>query len=305
MTEINLGGWRKDPHISNETYHVRKVVKLPPSANNSDLLPRVGNQNGIGACVGFGGSELCHTEGVKDGMIAKKAPLAFSPWWLYNGARYYEGKLNIDWGCYPNDAFRWLEEHGFLDWGLWPFKLDAYGNCKLDITDPNLKDDLAVHYPQFKKMRIEDGNTGIMDALASRYCVAIGTPWPSAWGNGTSEVQPAVNKDTKMGGGHEYLIYAYTDDGLYEVLNSWSENWGQPIPFLGTKGGFKFRMEDIDHFKEYFGGYDAHRIDVDMSIPVPPEPPAPPVPKPLCCKKMSEVIAAWRENFFYAGGKDD
>jgi hypothetical protein len=294
MTEINLGGWRKDPHVSNETYHVRKVMKLPPSANNSDLLPRVANQNGIGACVGFGGSELCHTEGVKDGLLAKKSSLAFSPWWLYNGARYYEGKLQEDWGCYPNDAFRWLEEHGFLDWGLWPFNLPT----TLDKTDPNTKDSLAIHYPKFKKMRIEDGNDGIMDALASRYCVAIGIPWPKAWSAGTTEVQHKVTKSTVMGGGHEILIYTYTDTGLYECLNSWGNDWGQPIEFLGTRGGFKFLMEDIDAFKLYFDGYDAHRIDVDMTPILPPEPPGPippTPPKPLCpCNKMSEVLKVWR-----------
>jgi hypothetical protein len=298
MTEI-IGGWRKDPRIHNETYHVRKLVRLPSSANNSDLLPLPTDQDGIGMCVGCAGSELCHTEGVKDGMIAKKAPLAFSPWWMYNGARYYEGKLNIDWGCFPNDAFRWLEEHGFLDWALWPVKFEPMSNIvKFDTTDPNTKDDLAIHYPKFKKMRIEDGNKGIMDALSSRYCVAIGMPWPSNWFSGSSLVQPAINKDTKMSGGHEVLIYAYTDDGYYEAMNSWGKNWGQLIPFLGTKGGFKFRMEDIDVLKEYFGGYDAHRIDVDMTPYLPPEPPVPPdppKPKPLCpCNKMSDVLKVWR-----------
>lgn len=300
MSQMNPSGWRKDPHISNETYHLMRAMKLPPSANNGDLLPLVGNQDGIGACVGFGISELCHTEGVKDGVIGKKSALAFSPWWIYNGARFYEGKLNLDWGCYPSDGFRWLEEHGFLDWALWPFTLKS-GRCELDTSDPNAKDSLAVHYPKFKKMRIDNGNQGIMDALSQRYCVAIGTPWPQSWSAGDLAVQPKVAASSKMGGGHEYLLYAYTDDGLYEAQNSWDDRWGQYIPFLNTHGGFKFRAEDLDMFRENLGGYDAFRIDVDMSPVIPPEPvdpvdpidpPVPPKPK-TCCQVMSEVIKIW------------
>ena len=300
MAEINLAGWRKDPHISNETYFPRRAVAQPPSANNSDLLPQIGDQDGIGMCVGYTGAELCHTEGVKDGMIGKKTLLAFSPWWMYNGARFYEGKLNIDWGCYPNDAFRWLEEHGFLDWTFWPVKPQPNSNIVMfDNTDPNTKDDLAIHYPQFKKLRIENGNDGIRDALAARKCVAIGIPWPSTWFDGVLEVQPKMAKTTKMSGGHEFLIHTYTDDGLYEAINTWGKNWGHTIPFLGTKGGFKFRMEDIETLKESFGGYDAHCIDVDMSPYIPPVPPVPPVPPTphvkTCCEKMSEVMKVWKD----------
>ncbi len=300
-------GWVKDPHISDEAYHVAQLMKLPPSANNSRLLPLTGNQNGMNGCVGWGIGELCHTEGVKDGLILPKSPLAFSPWWLWNGARFIEGTLANNNGCCPSNAFRWLEEQGFLAWDIWPFLYNKFGEVTLDVTDPNSKASQAVFYPKFKKFRIDNGNTGIMDALASGFCVAIGAPWPSDWSAGDKAVQPKVTASSKVDSGHEYLIHSYTDNSLYNAMNSWG-NWGQIVPFLETRGGFSFQMEDIDAFKQYFYGYDAYRIDVEMTPlvpPIPPVPPEPPSPKHCSCSQiLTDILNAkafneWRHGKFY------
>lgn len=271
MVKPNLSGWRKDPFIENERYHVARLAKLPISANNSDLLPLVGNQDNIGACVGFTVAELCHSEAVKDGIAAKKSKISFSPWWFYNGARYYIGRLNEDFGCYPKDAFRWMEEYGFMFWDQWPFTL-IDGWAPLDKTDPTTRAADAVTYAKLSKLRIDNGVDGILDALASRYCVAIGAPWPKNWSSGQEDVQPRITDSTEFGGGHGYLLHSYNSNGLIEAMNHWTDQWGQIIPFLGTRGGFKFHMEDIEAFKKYSYGYDAYRIDVEMQDGPRPKP---------------------------------
>ena len=256
-----LFGWRKDKYDYRDYLHKPKLVKIPLSADLSHLLPDVRNQGQVQSCVGFGiGANLC--------SIAKNLNIFtewYSPTWIYNGARFIEGTLTQDVGCWPRDALDWLLKSGCLLEHFWP-----YDSNKLDFSAPSSeKQKQATKYPNFAYYRIGDGVNGICSAIAEGHLVSIGTPWFNKWyyQNPIEGILPEVTENDVFIGGHETCIYAYNlDTGYVYGINSWGVEWGK-------NGLFAMPMSAFEVFKQ-LGGYDAHYITFEASI-TPPEPPSP------------------------------
>lgn len=238
-------GWKKDKFDRRDYLH-RPKLKVPPSwVDLGNLLPEVRNQGSVGSCVGFG-------IGANVGSVAKALSIFtewYSPTWIYNGARFMEGTLPFDIGCYPKDALDWLVKMGCLLEHFWP-----YNPNKLDMAPPSTtRIKQAIKYGNFQYFRIDNGVDGIMSALADGHLVSIGTPWFDTWMNPTGGVLDNVSEDDPVAGGHETILYGYDSTiKLFMGQNSWGKSWA-------AEGKFSMPYQAFDVFKQ-LGGYDAHYV---------------------------------------------
>jgi hypothetical protein len=263
MSQIsNKFSWKKDKFDKRDYLHKTKQLKIPKKLILANI-PDVRDQGNVGSCVGFGvGANLTGTA-MKLGVYSEW----FSPNWIYNGARFIEGTLSQDAGAYPRDALQWLRTKGCLLDHFWP-----YNPARLDTSSPPSKyDEDAGKFPLITYYRITGGVSAICDAISNGSYISIGTPWYNKWMSvPTSGLLPKVKKTDSIAGGHETCLYGYdTAKSVFYGINSWGTGWG-------NKGLYRMPFQAFDMFG-YYGGYDAHYIDVNW-IPA-PEPQ--PVPEPV------------------------
>lgn len=243
-----LTGWHKDPYDKRDLIR-RPRMGLPPEVDLSSILDQAYDQGRVGSCVGNAIALLL--SGLAKALKVFQGP--FSRTWIYNGARYLEGELPYDLGCYPRSALQWLVQKGALLEALWP-----YDPARLDKkSPPSHLEPEAAKWPVFSYQRITGGAVGIASALADGDLVALGCPWPDNWmttdTNGNLVNVPA---STHAAGGHEVLIYGYDSiDQVFLFQNSWGPEWGKA-------GRGRMPMAAIAFFNAQ-GGYDAHTVQVE------------------------------------------
>lgn len=246
-----LTGWKKDKYDRRDFLYRPRAVAIPDKMSLLPVMPAVRDQGQVGACVGFGiGANLTALA-----AIAGVDTEWFSPTWIYNGARFIEGSLPYDVGCYPRNALKWLADKGCLREHLWPFNPN-----RLDKTSPpSTLEPFADDWPILTYTRITGGADGIIAAIADGHPVSIGNPWYDDWmfTNAAGALSP-VTQHSLPAGGHETIIYGYDKPaGYFLCQNSWGVNWG-------NRGRFLMPMSSIAVF-QYHGGYDAHTIDVEWN----------------------------------------
>lgn len=256
-------GWNKDKFDRRDYLHKPRLViaEIPDQVDLKEYLPGVRQQGNVGSCVGFGIGANLVAHAKKLGVYTEW----FSPTWIYNGARFLEGTLPYDDGCWPRDALEWLRSKGCLLEQFWP-----YNSLWLDKTSPPSRlEPEAAKYPLFEYYRVTGGVDGICSALADGSCVSIGTPWFEKWMNPplSGKLADVTLKDS-IAGGHETCLYGYDKaKGIFLGINSWGENWG-------NLGLFTIPFQAFPVFNQV-GGYDAHYVKVKWGDVLEPEPPKP------------------------------
>lgn len=242
-------GWKKDPYDDRDKPYKRKLIRLPQSYQ-IPVIPPILDQGNWGACVGFTFSSILAGEAKIDGRDA-----AFSQWWIYNGARFIEGSLLEDSGCYPRDALAWIKKQGCLLHSYWP-----YTPFKFDTTAPPSEFmDEADDWPVRETYRIQGGIESICDVIASKHYASIGGPWFSKWNEtGPDGRLPDLTGNERMSGGHEYFLHGF--DFNKEAFHS-NNSWGHGF---GVQGRMWVPFQAVEKFR-YWGGYDAHYLDVDWT----------------------------------------
>ena len=249
-------GWKKDKFNEYAWIHEVGRVSVPNVKILDSLLPTVRDQGNAGSCVGFGiGANLV--------SCAKKLYVYtewFSPTWIYNGARYLDGSLAYDGGCYPEDALDWLKQKGCLLEHFWPY------NGFEKTSPPSSLNVEAAKYPLLSYYRVTNDIDGICDAIAKDNYVSIGTPWFDTWLDiGSTGKLPEVTVSTNVVGGHETCLYGYDrTTQLFYGINSWGKAWG-------ADGLYRMPFSAIPIFKK-MGGYDAHYVKVTWAEQPVPEP---------------------------------
>lgn len=274
-------GWKKDPYDKRDRIRPVKLYGLPDHVDLEALLPEVRDQGDVGACVGFGiGANLTamgNGRGCATGW--------FSPTWIYNGARFLEGTLSMDVGCYPRSALEWLTTKGSLLEEFWP-----YNPKVVDKRTPASElEPYAAQYPVLSYTRIIGGAAGIASALAEGHLVSIGTPWYDEWMATDAQGRLRdITPSTHPAGGHETVLYGY--DAVAQVFygqNSWGLTWGKA-------GRFIMPMSAFSVFTQH-GGYDAHLLEVEWKPGPGPDPdpqPDPPAPKHIPTWLIVLLLAA-------------
>jgi C1A family cysteine protease len=258
-------GWKKDKYDKRD-YMLKAVGAVPDVVILNEFLPDVRDQGNVGSCVGFGVGANLVGAAKRTGTYTEW----FSPTWIYNGARFIDGSLPYDDGCYPRDAMDWIRDNGCLLEHFWP-----YNPYALDKTSPSssLKAE-AQKFPIISYYRAA-GVENICAAIAAGHFVSIGTPWFNKWmtTNAAGELASLTQFDS-VAGGHETCLYGY--DKVKQVfygVNSWGTDWG-------NKGHYVMPFSSFDIFN-LNGGYDAHYIQVNWAPVVPGPVPPTPVPDPV------------------------
>lgn len=239
-------GWQKDRFSAKDYLHARKFVKLPDIVKHTGWLTPIRNQGSVGSCVGHGIGMNLNSVKVQLGIFEEWC----SPTYIYNGARYIEGTLPFDLGCYARDALDWTLDYGILLEHYWPY--DPTGVDRHAPSSERIKQ--ADRYIGFQYWRCVDGIEGICDALASGNLVSIGSPWFQEWRETDPCGRLAVpTASSTVIGGHETCLYGYDlTEGVFYGVNSWGTNWG-------SVGHYIMPFESMDIFKSR-GGYDAHYL---------------------------------------------
>lgn len=273
-----LTGWHKDPYDKRDSIRAFRMVGLPAEADLSPILDEAYDQGRVGSCVGNALALLL--SGLAKAFKVYRGQ--FSRTWIYNGARFLEGELPYDVGCYPRSALKWLVQKGALPEALWP-----YDPTRLDKkSPPSHLEPEAAKWPVFSFERITGGALGISSALADGNLVALGCPWPDNW----MATDPAgnlakVQDSTPAAGGHEILLYGYDSiDQVFLFQNSWGADWGKA-------GRGRMPMASISFFNAQ-GGYDAHIVHVEWQAGPGPDPETPPDPKPKIPKTAIIITLA-------------
>lgn len=242
-------GWKKDKYDGRDFIHKTRLEGLPQAVILDKWLPAVRDQGSIGSCVGFAMAANLASRGIASSILLTGE--MFSPTWIYNGARFIEGTLEFDDGCWPKSALDWLLKKGALLEAQW-----RYNPNKLDKTPPpSILDAHASNWPLLKYTRCVDGYIGICSAINLGYYVSIGTPWFGKWLSTKTGVLASVKATDHLVGGHATCLYGYDiAKQVFYGINSWGTSWG-------ASGLFTMPFSAFGVFK-LLGGYDAHYIDV-------------------------------------------
>lgn len=283
MEQKFLGGWRKDKFKGKDLIFAAKPgAPVRDLINFADFLytPAYQTDN---SCVG----QTFRT--VAKGLAKLFGiPETFSATWIYNLARWLEGTLLSDEGCYPRNALDMLLKKGFLPEKFWPYK----GSDK--TSPPSKFDPEAAKWPLLSApdipqsigfYRVIGGAEGIFQALSAAQdaidaskpefiFVAIGIPWPDKWMScPKSGVLPKMKTSDYLAGGHMITVYAGNyKKGLIYLQNSWG-SWGvYPLgKTSGDTGCCIIEAENFGVFKKV-GGYDAQIVKVKWGAQPEPEP---------------------------------
>ena len=264
-------GWRKDKFDRRDYLHkiIVPIAAIPDVVRDImvKFVPPVRNQGNSGSCVGFGiGVNLTSLANTQ--MVILPGSIQYiSPTDIYNGARYIEGSLAYDIGCYPRDALDWLLKKGCLPETFWPY------NGFEKKSRPSNLDPEAAKYPLLEYYRVDNGVDGICSAIAAGFYISIGTPWPDKWMNSKDGILPEIKKTDSIAGGHETCLYGYDrNKKIFYGINSWGTDVWSTSGAVVPKGHYTMPFSAFDIFK-YQGGYDAHYTKIKWDKE--PEPPTP------------------------------
>lgn len=250
-------GWKKDRWNPRALYHttwaahekVKLVVKDKVDLRKYAPPDAPWNQGAKGSCIGQGIAANITARAVEQ-KVYNRLNQRFSPEWIYDGARAIEGTSNWDAGAYPDDGYKWLQQHGCL-----PEEYAPYTERLItEPPDPKL-DQYAGVWPEITYYRVDNGVVGLKQALSVGNFVSIGIPFFAKWEYpGKDGILSDVKPFDQVAGGHEMCLFGYFPVGkgkkIYFIcLNSWGD-WGE--------GGWCYIPQQAFKTFKKIWGYDAH-----------------------------------------------
>lgn len=226
---------------------------LPSKVSLLSFAPRRMHQGGQGSCVGWASAYAARTilEARASGQNANQ--VTFSPSYLYNQIHLD----NCD-GAYMDKAMKTMMQNGAM-----PFRSFEYDESACDNYPSQSEIRQAQQYRIKGFNRLTKGGDdlapdveAIKQNLAQGAPVVIGMMVGGSFMNnmiGRKLWQPTRSDYNMSGfGGHALCVIGYDDnfeDGAFQIMNSWGEDWGD-------RGIFWITYEDFEYFtKEAYGLY--------------------------------------------------
>jgi hypothetical protein len=252
-------GALKDKYVPDVLHRPIGAAKLLDLVDNKEFTPDVRNQGGMAACVGFSIGAQLAAKAKKAGTYSEW----FSPKWIWAWARYKQGWLAVNCGCYPRDAFDALKEFGGLLEHYWPID-PVFFDASVPPSDMKPE---AAKYPIIDRYRVTGNQDDICSAIQTHGFVSIGTPWFPQWETALDGKLQTPQKGWYLpkDNWHETLLYGYDRPrGMFLGMNSWGHLWGK-------FGYFEMPFEAFEVFSA-FRGWDCMYATVP-AWPVEPKPP--------------------------------
>ena len=247
---------------------------LPASVSFKDYAPYPKDQGQTSTCVGWSTTyaaltiEYAKQLGLKD--KSKVTALAFCPYFTYNQLRD-PNDYSCQVGVYIYSALTALRNSGSKR-----FYLPIY-ECGTKIDESALRNSKPFRIKSFKKLfdypyeTVEwslenfykldiDKVTPVKQALAAGHVVPFGMQVPESFFNliGTELWEPTATELSLIPNittyGHAMCVVGYDDNkygGAFEVMNSWSENWGNGGFYWIKYSDFKKFVVDAYYFEMF------------------------------------------------------
>jgi hypothetical protein len=231
---------------------------LPDSISLLRYAPKRLNQGQQGSCVAWASAYAART--IMESRETGKDPnqLTFSPSYLYNQIH-----LENCQGAYLPEAMKVMKGNG-----LAPFKDFPYDDQDCSSEPPSFlhqkAQDFKIDGYQRLTQRDNGNKPGAVDMLAIKQNLAQGAPVVIGMMVGGSFMQNMVGQEQWIPedsdyamrgfGGHAMCVIGYSDyafgqEGGFQIMNSWGNEWG-------GNGVAWVRYGDFDHFvKEAYGIY--------------------------------------------------
>ena len=212
--KIRLDGWVKDPESPKDLLARDMLRGLPPVdlpvEYNCVRNPPLMNQWDTSECVAFGFTLARKIHEILEGQPVPK----FDPHSLYLRCKEKDGIPDIP-GTYPRVCCDIMLHEGMPVEG-------AYANCLDRMIHPRPTNfDLRYRLGGYWRVTKNDTDDVIKQIILQMGPVDAASAWYDEW-QGLFRVFP---KPIRPGGGHNYLIQGWNQDG-WQVCNSWGPLWG-------------------------------------------------------------------------------
>ena len=229
-------GYLPDPVQDKPDWDAQELlgsVRLTPSeADNSDLVPSLVNQGGLGSCTANAAGYAIRASMLLLGMVN---PEFVSRLFLYYLARATHGATGMDTGTWLRAIFEVANKFGFCPESVWSYTDqtadDAPGVPAKPFRLPSHKAFRAAydqHQPTEYRRIYESGYDrieAIKKALAARHLVVFGTDVSRAFqagaAGGAGALPPPIGME--MAGGHAMCLAKFKNDE-FEGPNSWGRS---------------------------------------------------------------------------------
>lgn len=190
---------------------------IPPSASLQDHVVEVLDQRESSSCVAHA---WCQALRIADMVAGIKDPPLCSRWFVYYGARKFDGGPIVDEGTQLRSGAQSVVKFGCPTESVWPFDMAQINN--------------QPPWEAFREGYDRKGPAGyyritsldqIRQAIAAGKPVVGGTEVGNSIFDYTSGIYDPDPNETKVGG-HALAIVAY-DAHSFTFVNSWTNTWGE------------------------------------------------------------------------------
>lgn len=251
-------GWIPDPpKYEDETpdfdFAQLSLTVAPAKASLRPFVVEVLDQGELGSCAvcaGFQAIRISHVrqatpgEGIVAAMAAiltmRNPPPLGSRLWGYYFARAIHHTTAVDSGTHLRSFFSAINKLGFPPESAWPYSDDKRGRAPLFTRQPKTNafrlaaDQRAPTVYRRIYSADVDRIADVKLAIAHGYAVAFGIDVDGNFcDNNFDPTKPLDPAKTAIRGGHALLVVGYNGD-TFDVLNSWSDEWGDAGYFAAS-----------------------------------------------------------------------
>jgi hypothetical protein len=238
MAESKLGrkySWKQSlpdhrDHIYSAPHSI--ITSLPPIVDLRPHMPKIYDQQDLGACTSFGIGACMEYCRMKEGMPAIVPSFLF----LYYNERVIENSIDSDCGAQIKTGIKSVTINGICDDNLWPY-VNLHTNFK--VKPPTNCYQAALKEKALTYSSIPQNLIQMKSALFSNFPIVFGATLFESFESdevAKTGIVPYPNLSSSCLGGHCMTICGYSDNNIitssgkvvnqvFIVRNSWGESF--------------------------------------------------------------------------------